>query len=177
MPQTLTSVHGVKNQTKHKSAYCNVQMSKLTRNAMILFIQCYRRSWRMTFVQSNGFLHHASSPGLNLQKHLCQMWAGSLIHNKNYSTRLSRSRQWLGGIWECEDISVSTGHKPCQLTHISRRIMTKVSLGVTDDTSTVGVLMGVRDVGTSQLNTPQCSTQGISQYPRCPNQWQNHETV
>ncbi len=59
--------------------------------------------------QSNGFLHRASSPGSNLKKHLCWMWAGSLIHKVNYSTRLSRSKQRLGGIWECEVISAGTG--------------------------------------------------------------------
>lgn len=180
MPQTHTSVHSVKNQTKHKSTKYNFQTSELTRNAMILLIQCYRRSWRMTFVQPvqwvfasciKSWLKSQETPMLDVSRIPDSQ---SELLNKAIKEQAAIGwhlgmRGYLSRHW--------AGHKLWQLIHTSSRI----------DKGKVWVQQAILqlwefswemwDHHNSILHEDQLEAACISQDWRCPNQWRNHETV
>ena len=106
-------------------------MSAPTRNDTIWFAQWCTRLCQMNSAQPNEYLPHVSRPGSKLWKHLCQMWAGSLNHNENFSIRVLQSRNRLAGTWQCGGMLANIGPLQLQPIHAKKRTVTGARYGLT----------------------------------------------
>jgi hypothetical protein len=109
--KTLKSIHTITS--------WSATMWVLTKNDMILFSWCWRRSNKMISVPYKSHSWSASSSGLNIWKQLYWMWEVHMRCNVHFSRSQYQNWSGLAGTWQCMDIWADIGELLCLQTNVS----------------------------------------------------------